>query len=94
MIGFQNTEDRKSEQGCPNRGDIVDVCYCHLCANQSLADQTKVERSFVPVVGNLNNKSNVISNLTKRQQDLFFVHIHVFVATSLIREVATMSSSV
>lgn len=31
LIGFQNTE-----QGCPNRGDIVDVTYCHLCANESL----------------------------------------------------------
>ena len=48
LIGFQNTEDKKSEQGCPNRGGIVDVSYCHLCANQSLADQTKGRKASCP----------------------------------------------
>ena len=48
LVGFQNTEDKKSEQGCRNRGGIIDVSYCHLCANQSLADQTKGRKVICP----------------------------------------------
>ena len=62
-----------------NREDIVDVTYCHLCANQSLIGSRNKGSFFFLWLANLNNKSSVCKQISSL---LCYIYLHAALFSS------------